>query len=1115
MLTKYIEQDNWKELDFDYINKDMYTESTFFKVAGNLNYSISQVNNKLEDISINNFSAFYLTQQEQLSGIISSKIPTNSYKKLAGIFAVNFVNGYISENTLFVRSDLSTKSLQLVKNSNLDNNCFIDLEFINSKNCVLSQTISGIKYTVVYSPITTQLYLIEYSKVVELSNYFYTFNVIFDEVDKSIMFYVKIKDDIFYITNNFGNLIISKNNTFEVTENNKFTFISYGNNFKFYNSNDYVNYSTDLNVNNLNIDPSKSKYNIANNNLYHFEYNNITNKIPVNVITLKNQLNDREELGYNITSNNNINFRDYDYIHTGGERELGNENIILGYTYKNLYYNFPTNQTTFFHTPVSPRDYNIKIQDSGLIESGAVGSFHPLYSDKIYRRFSDYTSDSYLGQSSGELNGRWLCAWLSAGGPEDTPVWVDRYYNPKQLTKFKALQSPITFNLTLKENSVDSSNTIDTVIDKPSEFYFEKNTYYAYNRAGQKDFDLFKNNLKDNYLLESGISNYVNLNKVALTPYKFNNIDVYDFNGREYGVISTNKIDDNFNTFTLNFFAKSNDWNKPIGYQILGNSLDFGFGIFNYNKATPFIFDFNEKKIFIYNNNFTVINEINYTELLDSNIACLFRRDQLDTFHIITLSGSLYEIDLRGTVVDFNEKIKDSNLPINNTIVDYINDTNYGYILFSNNTLVKIDLLSNETEIISNVPTYNRINNGFNKIIVSNNDYFVLEAYKAITYVNKVYYIKSSDKRTIYFYDTFTGKGEVYYRSPAVDINDFIFDDNFKTIILKNNKTIDVLDVKGISSNTYSLSTVSSDITNLYITHNFNNGELEKHLLCYSDSNINKIDYYSYSIIGDSYKVELYNKNDITNFKYIFQNIIPSYNISSLSFKIKIFNQVNYEESIIKNIQVPTETLNPGWHMFTVVLDTVNGVYKVFVDSVLQREIFIEKGKFSFSTTFNNNFFVGTCPFYNGVPLFEFLNDENVNYCATNISIGDLLLLNKSLNSAELMVLYKCVFSPSDLSYNFPLCGSRDYIDSFSRTFDFSVPGNKSQFIDININDSYILDKNVQNSLNGYILNKLKDYLPAYVKVNKINWNQIDSNAYILPDKELYSGSILTNAPNV
>ncbi|MFA5754713.1 MAG: hypothetical protein WC905_05235, partial [Patescibacteria group bacterium] len=108
------------------------------------------------------------------------------------------------------------------------------------------------------------------------------------------------------------------------------------------------------------------------------------------------------------------------------------------------------------------------------IGSGAFAGSIPYRSDRIFKKQANYENNVPWGNSIPEnmQRGVWLCAWLSGNmnDPTQTPVWMDRWYDPGTLDS--------TYTLFVCSNSA--------VYDAPSILSFDPGVWYRYDHMGDK-----------------------------------------------------------------------------------------------------------------------------------------------------------------------------------------------------------------------------------------------------------------------------------------------------------------------------------------------------------------------------------------------------------------------------------------------------------------------------------------------------------------------------------------------------------------------------------------------------------------------------------------------------
>jgi hypothetical protein len=215
----------------------------------------------------------------------------------------------------------------------------------------------------------------------------------------------------------------------------------------------------------------------------------------------------------------------------------------------------------------------ININDTNLVESGSIFSNTPEFSDKVWKKMSDYSLTSKFGNPFGEVNGTWLCSWLSGSTDPDTlPVWYDRYFVPNRTTRESAFSASNVYVYTSHYDCVtDKSNRANEVFDVRSQLTFEPYTLYAYYRTGKNDILNLKNQNIYNLLFEQ-INEYSDVNGSVLTTEKGN----YLFYGNQYGSCDTINSRSFNNQFTILFSLFSKDFSNPFGHQLIGNYKNRG-----------------------------------------------------------------------------------------------------------------------------------------------------------------------------------------------------------------------------------------------------------------------------------------------------------------------------------------------------------------------------------------------------------------------------------------------------------------------------------------------------------------------------------------------------------
>lgn len=447
-------------------------------------------------------------------------------------------------------------------------------------------------------------------------------------------------------------------------------------------NNHWVSYSTFGEQNNLNINEKKSFKNVFNNFLFTIPYKTITATTgSYNVLQLKNQLTPDYELSRANPFPNyrGCDHREYDKIFSGTNQIKGTEQLSLGYNSYVTTIDLPPDQITYFNAPQDMYPTKrINLNDSGLIEAGAIGGDTPIVSDKIFKKAADYKYNTPYGAPSDEESGVWLCSWLKANVgtdwdkrvdykentivnfenktykalndnidkqpdinnmdwvkvPGGDPVWVDRYYNPNAYSAEEALKiEGQYYDYTSKfEYVIQKFNAEDEyVFDKRSDITFEPGSLYAYYRIGPNENQSIIDTEKLT-LVHEGIepiyyqdrTRYANIeNKIKL-------------DGSIY--IETEALNKTTNSdFTVSININSDDWKKPLGSQLIGNYTNQGFGLYNKLNTTPFVVFNDQSKVYVMNTDMeSVVTLEPTTALANENIEVIkaFHGEGCENMHV-------------------------------------------------------------------------------------------------------------------------------------------------------------------------------------------------------------------------------------------------------------------------------------------------------------------------------------------------------------------------------------------------------------------------------------------------------------------------------------------------
>lgn len=494
-------------------------------------------------------------------------------------------------------------------------------------------------------------------------------------------------------------------------------------------TNNWVSYRATGDQNNLNVNSNRSEHDVYNNYLFSNQYCTITgDEMNLDMMLLKNQVTP------NYTSTRNSAFpnfpdcdhREYDKIFTGTNQILGSDSMHLGYNSYTTDINIPVDSIHYFHTPQIMYPYDkININDSGLIEAGAIGGDSPVLSDKLFKKAADYKYNSPHGAPTDEETGVWLCTWLRSGiespwdenekytvdavviynkkvyrclaentntrpstskikwkeAPELEPVWVDRYYNPEKYSLIEAMETADQYVKYISKFDY-ITNTLSAedlyVFDKQSDMIFEPGSLYAYYRIGPKETNTIINTLQSTLVHEGQSPAYSSSRSIINNPTKH-----ITFTGDQYVETSTlaNTKDGDC---TISFNLGTDDWTKPFAGQVIGNYTNEGVGFFNKTHTTPYIIVPGSNTTDIFNTDFDLVLSLPVTA---SHVAHGIGNENVHLVNEYDGQLQVQQYDMKGLLVETT--------PLNNITapVQSINiDHESVYILDQERSIYKYDI---------------------------------------------------------------------------------------------------------------------------------------------------------------------------------------------------------------------------------------------------------------------------------------------------------------------------------------------------------------------------------------------------------------------------------------
>ena len=836
--------------------------------------------------------------------------------------------------------------------------------------------------------------------------------------------------------------------------------------------------------NDLIIDQTKSLLNRKDQYLLHANYNTANSDFLLNYLTLNNARSEKNYIkrGASLINSRSefypdVEFRDYMSLQTGLDQEKGNDNISLTYVWYDKDIKVINGTDTVFIAPSSIYPYNrLNINNTKFVVNGALGGKSPVLSDNIYCLRKD---------TSGFNNGRYLCTWLS-GGNDRLGLWVDRYYYPDLITKESAMSQMPIFTPSFID-PIDSLDTADKIkfaanafFDKKSDLCIEPNITYKYSRVGIEDINSFV--YSSSPLVSSFTNFYTTLNKTQ--PY-FSDTIIYD--GTKYNkFILSDKINES-NAFTISFDIYV-DPEANYGYQLLGNLTNRGFGVINDEQITPFLFVFDRNQIKGYNSSFGVL----FTTTFDTEVLDVVKGKGLNDFYVICNSGYVYKVNVLGT------KTKLEIVPEIVGYKNYCQDENYIYFLKNTSgDCVRVDKNSLEAEPVTaqkfeSYSTYST--SGIKGILIYNETLYGVPGENVKYSSPEVVYYTLQDKKLLkHELDTDT---VVEFIDTTSQIVDFIIDNNDNIIILHNVSKVSVFDKsrtllfsQNYSNITPGLQLVGADIIRQYTDTSVGpNIDLvlafidpTKNLYLYSLTN-NASVFTGLSGVFTDYNSLRPRRYKITNYNYFKQ--IPVEN--KLNFNLTLTNYLSTENIVNKNISFDYNNIDRGYHTFTYRFDPIQGNITLFVDGERYENLTVPPGKYAIQDIFNDDIYVGSTGFYNGIDLATYLNQPGY-YFIKNLKLKNLFIYDRAITDSEVIALNIFGESINDIILSIP-AGQRNNMEEIERYFRFSPSASSSKKINIYLKNLGINNIDIRNNIKNLILQEATSLLPVGVGINDIQF---------------------------
>lgn len=1066
----------------------------------NFNFGLHlQTYNVFEDIkdrSTNYNTAYYLSDLYSLSSIIELDTPYT-------LSSDSKFTTYLKNGDNYAKASSSSSELTYDSNFNtLSSQYFFTLNISTNRYLYITKEINDTTY---YAYCSSELIYLS-ADVPSVSSHLFEF-VIEDNKLKLFPFkdianpsnkYQVIFSDVLELTGTTAGNVVSS--VIDINRNVLTKLKGALNNTFSYYISSFNRDSVGLNLNTTTKTVSNNYLGFTNN--YTLNYSNNNWSVDFDALPLKNQATLEEYYSPNNHYNSqpsNLN-REYEKIFSGNNQNDGYDKLYLSYNIGTKDIHFPPSKLTYFTTPSSISPYTkLNINDSKIDNIGAIPGNNPLVADKVFKRRLDFKNNNFTD----DVNATYLCSWLS-GNTDGEKLWVDRYYNPDSINFSDAMSGTAFYN------TVTSASAQTTyVFDISSRLTFEKNNDYAYYHIGEVDYLNHINSLKK-FELSQNIE--ILSNKGAVTTFDYAKEDIeLDLNGDRFGKFKTNHKGD----ISLSFWLSASDYSLPLGYKILGNYFEEGFGIFNTDFVTPNIFIPVGNKLLLLNNELEIYDEI---EVLEGNtpvnIKGIGRKDNFSEFYILGENNVIYIYNSNPNLVS-----KVTNLSSYSSIViddiDVTKDRFYvglnpagskGYFYYdsSDNSThirrsVSADSIGDKNKIFVN-PTNNAISfykadseiETGNEIAIDGdkNTYTIRQkspTQRNIPY-NLVYKNGFVDNTTNTIQVT-GGNVESVLTNVIVDDEDYIITLHDKNRISKLKTTRELVSFKDLTfldDNTTKYIDVILDfegknyVKYYLIVEKFSN----KTLLHKIDKNFNLVKTKS---LGSRIVNSLNLTKSITSYYFL-----KKYNACKNKLKVVLkakpkFTKTGGFKKTEANIVYDISQLNSGYNHFAINISLKLGYMDLYVNGYKYQRRTFSPGTFLLDNPLGSGIFLGalSTPYY---LTFSSRLQQPGKYFLRDLKLKGFKMYSKVLDFYEIRSHYNYHNFNRDTVWSLPI-GQRTYIDTIDRVYKFNLPEKNTNTFDIDIKNLGITDTVLQQKIKDEIKKEIPKLVPYYDTLKDVNIN--------------------------
>lgn len=1088
--STYLLNDFWTPVSVSYLNNKLNLTASSVGGSEGIVFSYNPLQNSIKDIAANNNTVALLTEQSKLRTLQNTK-STEIYQNNLVRNSLQAANGnYLTKNANDVVYFSATgESL---------NNIF-KLEFDNNDDVIsiVSEDMNTKKYLTLASNGLSSYFTPFRSDIEHLQRFKYIQSSV---LERSIIMFCDIANNgiykALYLGNGTTTSTVCAVSVLNIADPiyNVFNLAQYDRTIK---TNEVIGsssvvYQTVLENNRTVYDDLQIADRTLFDNNYIFTIEPKSDKetitddltyIKGNNIALKNLLSTNYK---NASRDAN---RDYKSVLTTDNIINDKHNkLLVSYESNKKQIDLLADKLTYFHYPFGSE--SISLSAARLVNEGAIAGVAPERSDRIWKYQSGYEARTNKGKSLGLQNGVWLCSWLKAGSNNCNPMWMDRWYDPTQ----------ITYKLAL---AVDEPNPY--IIDVPSTMTLDPGVLYKYFHIGkeysmrlieQTDFATSSSKILEIKDWDTPSVNIINGSDESIQYTKFNESEL-SLNGTEYISFSAN--DSFYPEFEMSAacWVYFDNWRNASASQIFGNHYEGGYGMsFETGIQTDLL----------------VFADKTYGHLFVANTENKYLNDKALPGVSATVTDISHDQKNQVWVLDGNNSKVHVYNPLNNTFTRTVNlPASSQYTLACNAANGDFYAYDNQNKRFTRIPntggilTHTPLSSLSNTVVSMSalaafpiNGFFIDSASNIQPYIGTIAFEDENGDKWHYFGSNFVknNKDYVLHLCGAEDVK---VDGDYNIWYLKD-KTLYKTDREGKMLLTKVYPYLTAGTKKLALTRELtktgwadfvwimDSNSLIKYT---SEGRFVKISKPKEFLNIEQYTTRARNNLDIflpskaTAYDlYKDHKIIPpglaDDNYLTVSFNTAAGNQ----SQTIRKLKYNTNTLSKGWHHLAFVFDSGQGSAKFYVDGVLRDSTSFDSGLTVLSYAQKNKFYVGNTNGFNDLYSQDYLLNDAVTMVG---KLDDLRLYAKALTDNDILVLSRKKLEFADVPFSVAT-PTRQYMEEIDKINSHRLPGFKSNVYNIRVMNSELTDDTIKQSIENAICNAVKKITPIGSKLNKIAW---------------------------